>query len=156
SEGWADQTRLLRRHRFGKPTPQRSFFAPGVLLTPPPVAGRRLTRVIGGAALILAAWPAWWFTGVLAGTPPPVVLVGGVAATGWASLVCLLGHRRHETPRVILATFFWGAIVASYVSAHVNDALLVRVGSGGGDLVPVLLAPLVEEGAKAGALVAAL
>src|SRR5262249_39588915 len=51
---------------------------------------------------------------------------------------------------------FWGAIVASFVSAQMNDALLVRVGSPGGDLVPVLLAPLVEEGAKAAALVAVL
>lgn len=113
--------------------------------------------MVASAALVLAAWPVWWFIGVLAGTPPPVVLIGIAAAASWTVVVRRLDRRPREPLRVILATFFWGAIVAACASAQVNDALLAWAGTVGAvlnpDLVPVLLAPVVEEGAKAAALV---
>ncbi len=114
--------------------------------------------MVGSAALVLAAWPVWWFIGVLAGTPPPVVLIGVAAAVAWTVVVRVLDRRRREPLRVTLATFFWGAIMAACASVQLNDALLAWTGTSGAaaqhpDLVPVLLAPVVEEGAKAAALV---
>jgi RsiW-degrading membrane proteinase PrsW (M82 family) len=108
--------------------------------------------------LVLAAWPTWWFTGVLAGTPPAIVGIGAAAAVCWTVLVRLLDRGRREPLRVILATFFWGAVVASCLSAQVNDMLLAWAGSDGQspDLVPVILGPLVEESAKAAALIVVL
>jgi len=113
-----------------------------------------------GSAALLAGWPIWWFSGVLAGTPPPVVLIGVAGAVAWSVVVRLLDPRPRQPLRVILATFFWGAIVAACASGQVNDALLVWAGTSGTapspDVVPVLLGPVVEEGAKAAALVVVL
>jgi len=141
----------------GSPPRPRAFFVTAVLLTPPPVAGRRRAWLVG-AGLILAAWPVWWFTGVLASTPPPIIAIGGAAAVCWTILVRVLDPQRRKPLRVILATFLWGAVVAACISAQVNDALLAWAGSEARnpDLVPVVLGPLVEEGAKAAALIVVL
>jgi RsiW-degrading membrane proteinase PrsW (M82 family) len=111
-----------------------------------------------GVGLVLVAWPVWWFTGVLAGTPPPIIAIGATAAVCWTSLARLLDTRRRQPLRVILASFLWGAVVAACLSAQVNDALLAWVGSDArnGNLVPVVLGPVVEEGAKAAALIVVL
>ena len=142
---------------LGSPPGQRAFFATAVLLTPPPVTGRRRAWLVG-VGLILVAWPAWWFAGVLAGTPPPIIAIGGAAAVCWTTLARVLDRRRREPLRVILATFLWGAVVAACISSQVNDSLLAWAGSEARhpDLVPVVLGPLVEEGAKAAALVVVL
>ena len=80
-----------------------------VLLTPPPVTGRRRVWLVG-VGLVLVAWPVWWFTGVLAGTPPPIIAIGATAALCWTGLARVLDPRRRQPLRVILATFLWGAV----------------------------------------------
>jgi protease PrsW len=139
------------------PPRQRAFFVTAVLLTPPPVTGRRRAW-LAGAGLVLVGGPVWWFTGVLAGTPPPIIAIGATAAACWTIVARVLDPRRRQPLRVILATFLWGSVVAACISAQVNDILLAWAGSGARnpDLVPVVLGPVVEEGAKAAALIAAL
>lgn len=139
------------------PSRQRAFFVAPVLLTPPPVTGRRHAWLVG-VGLVLVAWPVWWFTGVLAGTPPRIIAIGGTAAVCWTILARVLDPRRRQPLRVILATFLWGAVVAACLSAQVNDTLLAWAGSNArnGNLVPVGLGPVVEEGAKAAALIVVL
>src|SRR5262245_45760104 len=145
------------RHMWEAPSRQRAFFVAPVLLTPPPVTGRHHAWLVG-VGLVLVAWPVWWFIGVLAGTPPPIIAIGGAAAVCLTILARVLDPRRRQPLRVILATLLWGAVVAACLSAQMNDTLLAWAGSEARnrDLVPVVLGPVVEEGAKAAALIVVL
>src|SRR5262249_34463605 len=157
-EGRADRCKATAsRPMWEAPSRQRAFFVAPVLLTPPPVTGRRHAWLVG-VGLVLVAWPVWWFTGVLAGTPPPLIAIGGAPAVWWAIPAPGLHPPRRPPPPVILATFLWGAVVAAYLSAQMNDTLLAWAGSEARnrDLVPVVLGPVVEEGAKAAALIVVL
>jgi len=79
---------------------------------------------------------------------PPEMLLG--AALPVAAYVVLLwsAWRGPERATVRLAAFVWGVVAAPKIAVHVDDLLLARAP----DLTPVLLAPLVEEIAKAAAL----
>jgi RsiW-degrading membrane proteinase PrsW (M82 family) len=79
--------------------------------------------------------------------PPPILLGATIPVLGYVVLLCLM-RRGCDRSTLLLAAFTWGVVVAPALSLHVDDALLARAP----DLTPVLLAPLVEEVAKAAAL----
>jgi RsiW-degrading membrane proteinase PrsW (M82 family) len=80
----------------------------------------------------------------------PVIALGAtLPAAGLVVLVLwLAGFARVERP-LVLAALVWGATVAPFVAVHVNARLLAHLPT----LTPVLLAPAVEELAKAAGLV---
>jgi RsiW-degrading membrane proteinase PrsW (M82 family) len=81
----------------------------------------------------------------LAQTPPLILLGATLPVVGFVALV--LWQVRAWRP-LLLVTFVWGAVAAPVLSLHANHALLAHAPA----LTPILLAPLVEEMAKAAVL----
>jgi protease PrsW len=99
---------------------------------------------------------------LVSAVPDPVVL--GVAAVAavlpvptYAYLVLQLDRYEHEPWQVLLAAFLWGALVATFIAAILNDVIgaiiAAIVGQQlGGLLTTSAVAPIVEETAKGFAL----
>lgn len=104
---------------------------------------------------IVAVTPLVGMVWYLVGTPGAVVLAAVVPALGYAGLLARIARVacvRLRRP-VVLFAVVWGAGVAALAAAPVNDLLQTRFGTGGW-LLAVIGVPLVEEGAKAGVLLA--
>lgn len=84
----------------------------------------------------------------LAGAPPFILLGAALPVAGFTALLLWIARGWHERHRRLLVAFLWGVLVAPALSAYANDLLLARAPV----LTPVLLAPLVEELAKAAVL----
>ncbi|MDX2169391.1 MAG: PrsW family glutamic-type intramembrane protease, partial [Deltaproteobacteria bacterium] len=115
----------------------------------------RLRLWIGVAiALLLLAGAAR----LIADTPALLLVAALLPALGLAALAVRLDAPRDATRRVWVGAFLWGAVVAPVIAALVNGALRAWVASWSDAAVATawtghLGAPLVEEGAKAAALV---
>lgn len=83
----------------------------------------------------------------------PGVIVAGAALPALAfALPAAIAGRRLGEPWLLLAiAFLWGAVVATELSALVNDALLMWAATAA--IAPFVLGPIVEELAKAAGLV---
>lgn len=93
-----------------------------------------------GLALGHAAW-----------THPGLIVVSAAGpALVFALPLALIGRRLGEPSLLLALAFLWGAVVATELSALVNDALLGW--SATAALAPLVLGPIVEEVAKAGGL----
>lgn len=100
------------------------------------------------AAAVPAVVPLAELVRTVAATPPAIVLGAMLPIAGFLALVLRLDRNGDERRTLLLATFLWGAAVAPFLAARVNDALLARVPA----VTPILLGPAVEELAKAAAL----
>src|SRR5262249_33899434 len=80
--------------------------------------------------------------------PPPILLGAALPVLAWV-VVLWIAARGSERAAVRLAAFSWGVVVAPALAMAANDALLARAPV----LTPVVFAPVVEETAKAIALV---
>lgn len=105
-----------------------------------------------GRSWLVALVPLVWLGWTAAGTPFVVVLATVLPGLAWAAALAWLARVRGVSIGGPAATFglVWGAGVAALGSGRVNDVLLAH---GGGMLVPVFVAPLVEEVAKGAVLV---
>jgi RsiW-degrading membrane proteinase PrsW (M82 family) len=95
--------------------------------------------------------PALAAGAVLAASSTPGIVL--VAATGpvlaWATLVLLAGGRRRVPWDVVLAALLGGAVVAASLAAFANELALARLPPPVDGHVPIAVAPLLEEAAKA-------
>lgn len=111
--------------------------------------------VIGIFALALI--PAVWFVRLITGTPLIILLTALVPAVCYSGLLVLIDRYEREPGRLLFVAFFWGAVIAAFLSSTVNDFFHTWVtGIVGADrahlLTPVLVAPIIEEISKAIAL----
>jgi len=83
----------------------------------------------------------------LVAAPPLIWLGASLPVLGYVALLWFL-CRGTEPSTLRLAAFAWGVVAAPALSMHANNALYARAP----DLTPVLLAPAVEEVAKAAAI----
>lgn len=109
------------------------------------------------AATILSLAPAWGFYQLLTGTPWLIVVAAVVPALAWTGVVLLFDRDEPEPPRVLLAMFLWGAVVAALASQTVNDSVYAWLatsfdGEHAHVWTPAVLAPCIEEGLKAAGL----
>jgi RsiW-degrading membrane proteinase PrsW (M82 family) len=115
--------------------------------------GRRFVIVI----FVLALIPVVWFVRLLTGTPPIILLAAVVPAICYSGLLVLIDRYEREPGHLLLVAFFWGAMIAAFLSFTVNDFFHVWVTGIVGEerdrlLTPVLAAPIIEEVSKALAL----
>ncbi len=111
--------------------------------------------VIGIFALALI--PVVWFVRLITGTPLIILLTALVPAVCYSGLLVLIDRYEREPGRLLLVAFFWGAVIAAFLSSTVNDFFHIWViDIVGADrahlLTPVLVAPIIEEISKAIAL----
>ena len=85
------------------------------------------------------------------GTPGVIVVAALIPPAGIATVVLLLGRRASVAWLPSLAALFWGAAAAPLGVLALNDAALRALPHG---LVTAMIGPLLEEVAKAGALMA--
>ena len=102
------------------------------------------------ALLVLLGWH-------LSGTPLPLVAAALLPAAAWAALIARLDRSARAAPALLALCFLWGAAAAAVCSAAANDAVhawLVALGHAepARVLTPRLLAPAIEEMAKAAPL----
>jgi RsiW-degrading membrane proteinase PrsW (M82 family) len=109
-----------------------------------------MIRRAGGILLLIALVGTWVVSGRLVATPPVIAAAALLPPLGWAGLVLLLDRRVREAWMPLAAAFLWGAAAAAPIALEVNDLLLATRGLEGA--VPTLLGPVVEEIAKASAL----
>lgn len=110
---------------------------------------------------LLALLPAADFARLLWSTPLPVALAALLPALLLAALALFACGRPGERLHMLAATFFWGALVAAFVSATANDLLAAWIAALTGAaaaprVTAAIAAPIAEEVAKAAALAAAL
>jgi len=99
---------------------------------------------------------------LVSAVPNPVALTIAAAAAvlpvpTYVFLVLQLDRYEHEPWLVLVAAFLWGALVATFLAAMLNDLLGLAVTSAVGDklgnvLTAGAVAPVVEEAAKGSAL----
>jgi RsiW-degrading membrane proteinase PrsW (M82 family) len=90
-------------------------------------------------------------------TPALVVIAAVVPALAYALLLAALDGRRPRPWSALLASFFWGAVVAAFCSARVNDLVAAGLTAATGEarahvLVATAGAPVIEEVLKAAGL----
>jgi RsiW-degrading membrane proteinase PrsW (M82 family) len=103
--------------------------------------------VVGGAgALVLG--------GDLATTSGLITVAALLPAVVFAGLVLFLDRRARGSYAALVTAFLWGASVAAFVAVRANDAVVSVLGDG--PLVASGLGPLIEEVAKATALLVVL
>ncbi|MGH7785561.1 MAG: PrsW family glutamic-type intramembrane protease, partial [Candidatus Binatia bacterium] len=93
----------------------------------------------------------------LSGTPLPLVAAALLPAAAWAALIARVDRPAAASPALLALCFLWGAAAAAVSSAAANDAVqgwLTALGHAGPArvLTPRLLAPAIEEAAKAAPL----
>ena len=127
---------------------------------PPEARGSGPPRVLGCGCVGCLGLVSLFGIGLLlvVAVPDPVAL--GLAAVAavmpvptFTFLVLQLDRYEREPWRVLLAAFLWGAVVATFASAILNDVLGAIVGTALGGVDPDVLtasavAPVVEEAAK--------
>ena len=113
-----------------------------------------MSRRVGGVLLVVALLGTWVVSGQVVATPPLIAAAALLPPLGWVGLVLLLDRRAREPWTPLCAAFLWGAAAAALIASEVNDAL--RATDGIRNVVPTLLGPLVEEIAKASAVVVVL
>jgi RsiW-degrading membrane proteinase PrsW (M82 family) len=106
---------------------------------------------------LLVLFPVIETLGGFLGTPPLVLLLAAAPAAALSAGALFLGRGSGEPRRLLLAVFFWGALVATFFSKYLNDlaSLLVLDTAGAAAarvVVPMVAAPIVEELCKATAL----
>src|SRR5262245_51106761 len=106
---------------------------------------------------VLAVIPVVGFIRLVMGTPPVVLFAAVVPAVCYSGLLVLIDRYEQEPSHLLLATFLWGAVIAAFLSSTGNDFFHTwAVGVVGEDrarsLTPVLGAPVIEEAAKATAV----
>jgi RsiW-degrading membrane proteinase PrsW (M82 family) len=111
--------------------------------------------VIGIFALTLI--PVVWFARLITGTPPVILLAAVIPAVCYSALLVLIDRYEREPGRLLLVAFFWGAVIAAFLSFSVNEFFHTWItGVVGEDrarlLTPGLAAPIIEEISKATAL----
>jgi RsiW-degrading membrane proteinase PrsW (M82 family) len=111
-------------------------------------------RRAGGVLVLVALLGALGVSEQVVATPPLIAAAALLPPLGWVGLVLLLDRRARESWAPLCAAFLWGAAAAAPGAAEVNDALLTTAGLG--HAVPTLLGPVVEELAKATALLVVL
>ncbi|MFI5395042.1 MAG: PrsW family intramembrane metalloprotease [Candidatus Binatia bacterium] len=110
--------------------------------------------------MILIAWIGGLTLGLahgVAAVPAAICAAAAVPALAWTTLVCLLVRREREPMAVVTATLLAGAVVAAWPASNINQTLLdwlttVTSESSARWTVPAVVAPMVEELAKAVAL----
>jgi RsiW-degrading membrane proteinase PrsW (M82 family) len=107
--------------------------------------GRRLVVTVAG--LLLVSLIALHQN--VDGTAAAIVAAGLIPPAGFAAVVLLLGRRAAIPWSPLLAALLWGASAAALAAQLVNDAALQALSR---QLVTPLVGPLVEEAAKASAL----
>lgn len=95
--------------------------------------------------------------GYVVGTSALILFAAVVPALCYAALIVRLDRYEREPRHVLLATFLWGAVIAALASSAANSGVHAWVARLAGEgsaraLTPVLLAPAIEEIAKAGGL----
>ena len=112
-------------------------------------------RDSGVVGWVLAVAPVAAFVWVVAGTPPTVALGVLVSAILYAGVLAWVAHAARVRVRAPAAVFalVWGAAVAAPVAAAVNDVLQAQF-AGAEWRLAVAVAPVVEEAAKSGVLLA--
>ncbi|WP_218123444.1 PrsW family intramembrane metalloprotease [Quadrisphaera sp. DSM 44207] len=124
---------------------------------PPREPGRsRLARVLLRvvAVLLLVSCGLLTLVAILGDTGPTGLVVGLLLAVVpvFPVVAVFLWLDRYEAePRgLLLFAFGWGAFVATFAALVLNTASVEAIRAAGGDegLVPVFVAPVVEEGAK--------
>jgi|GEM_PF-2961757 protease PrsW len=111
--------------------------------------------------VVLIAWIAGLTLGLAHGVaevPAAICAAAAVPALAWAALVCLLARREREPMAVVAAALLAGAVVAAWPASNINQTLLdwlttVTSESSARWTVPAVIAPIVEELAKAVALI---
>ncbi|HEX7409280.1 MAG TPA: PrsW family glutamic-type intramembrane protease, partial [Candidatus Binatia bacterium] len=111
--------------------------------------------------VVLIAWIAGLTLGLAHGVaevPAAICAAAAVPALAWAALVCLLARREREPMAVVAAALLAGAVVAAWPACNINQTLLdwlttVTSESSARWTVPAVIAPIVEELAKAVALI---
>jgi protease PrsW len=134
---------------------------------PPPTApvagGRSLLKIAAGALAVLVALLLGLATLLLIGydTGPVAFIIGLVIAAlpvpFYVTLVLWLDRYESEPATLLAIAFFWGALVAVFFAIVLNSLGVAVVGATLGEAAAdfyglVLSAPIVEEGAKACAL----
>jgi RsiW-degrading membrane proteinase PrsW (M82 family) len=104
-------------------------------------------------ALLLCAPAFVWSAELLAGTPP-LILMAAMAPAALVAAVAIFAQRGRGRPAWSLAfAFAWGAVVAAWISTTGNELARswIDARSHGDDrvLTALVVAPLLEEGAKA-------
>lgn len=104
----------------------------------------------GAALLVLLGWH-------LSGTPLPLIAAALLPAAAWVALIARLDRAARDAPALLALCFLWGAAAAAVCSAAANEAVqrwLTELGHAGPAraLTPRLLAPAIEELAKAAPL----
>ena len=108
-------------------------------------------------AALLAIPALVWATRLLAGTPPLILAGAAGPAAIYAGLLCRAQRGEHRPAGLLAAAFLWGAIGAAFLAQVTNDlarhyvATLAGAGQARG-LTATLVAPAIEEGAKAAGL----
>jgi RsiW-degrading membrane proteinase PrsW (M82 family) len=119
------------------------------------VTAVRVSRQRLGAALLVVGGAGVLLLGSqLATTPALITAVSLLPAAVFTGLALLLDRRARAPRGALAAAFLWGASVAAFVAIRANDAVVGTVG--GGALAASLLGPLIEEVAKASALLVVL
>jgi protease PrsW len=131
--------------------------------TAPVAGGRSVLKLAAGALAVLVALLLGLATLLLIGydTGPVAFLIGLVAAAlpvpFYVTLVLWLDRYESEPASLLAVAFFWGALVAVFFAIVVNSLGVAVVGAAYGEAAAdfyglVVSAPIVEEGAKALAL----
>ncbi len=110
-------------------------------------------------ALMLAVVCGGAFVGLLARTPGVVVLAAALPAAGWVALVLLFDRHSRGRWAYLAQALAAGAIVAAFAASYANNAAMALATRLVGEhaarwLTPGILAPCIEEAAKAVVLVA--
>jgi RsiW-degrading membrane proteinase PrsW (M82 family) len=91
-------------------------------------------------------------------TPGVIVVAAIVPALAYATLLGALDARRPRPWRALLSLFLWGAVVAAFCAARMNDLIAAELAGTTGEaqarvLVATTGAPIIEEILKAAGLV---
>jgi len=119
------------------------------------VTGRLLAV---GLLTLLALVGAWLLA---AGTPLVILLAAGIPAAAYAVAILRIDRYRREPLAALVAAFVGGALLAAGAAGAINDAVLAYVeglvgAASARQVTPVLVAPVLEEVAKAAVLAAVL
>jgi protease PrsW len=111
---------------------------------------------VGIAALMLVACA--WIVGVLSGTPVLIVFAAALPACLYAAAIIWMQRGDGRPPALLLGSVVWGAVAAAFLSHTVNELARAWMAllAGPDDaraVTTTLLAPAIEEAAKAAGLV---
>ncbi|HYB98645.1 MAG TPA: PrsW family intramembrane metalloprotease [Candidatus Limnocylindrales bacterium] len=110
-----------------------------------------------GLALLLAAPAFVWTFDLLTATPPLILAAATLPALVAAALIVAVQWPARRPLRLLAAAFAWGAIGAAFLATSSNEIarawMNVPAGDAGRLVMATLIAPVLEESAKACGLV---